>query len=168
MENLPKLAVNQDVITVDTSAELRSHIVNMVSQATKTIKITSRKMDARLTNHSDFLDAVRACIVSNSNFSIKILIYQLDEFISERHQILDLSHRLSSHIAIKVLPKEYQHHNHDTILVDDVGVVFRESSDRYESHIDYNNKRKNLELTQEFNEFWEHGLRDSNLYRINI
>ena len=168
MENLSKLGVNQDVITVDTSTELRSHIVNMVSQAKKSINIVSRKMDARLTNHSDFLDAIRSCIVKNLNFELKILIYQLDEFLNENHQILELSRRLSTSISIRTLNKEQQHYNHDYILVDDMGVIYRELSDRYESTIEYNNKRKSLELTRQFNEIWEHGVRDSNLYRLNI
>ncbi|MFV1982769.1 MAG: hypothetical protein ACC657_04450 [Thiohalomonadales bacterium] len=168
MDNLLKLGVNQDVIDVDTSTELRSHIVNMVSQANKTIYITSRKMDARLTNHSDFLDAIRSGIAKNTNFDLKILIYQLDEFLSENHQILDLSHRLSTNISIKVFSKEQQHCNHDFILVDNMGVIYSELADRYESIIEYNNKRRNQELTRQFNEAWEHGVRDSNLYRLNI
>ncbi len=168
MKNNPKLGENQDVITVDTSTGLRSHIINMVSQASQTIKITSRKMDARLTNNSDFLNAARSCIVGNSNFDFKILIYSIDEFLTEKHQILDLSRRLSSCITIRVLNKEYHHLNNDVTLVDDTGVIYRELSDRYESVIEYNNKRRNLELTRQFNEAWEHGVRDSNLYRLNI
>ncbi len=168
MKNISKLGENQDVITVDTCTGLRSHIINMVSQATQTIKITSRKMDARLTNNSDFLNAVRSCIVGHSNFDFKILIYQLDEFLSENHQILELSRRLSSRITIRVLKKEYHHHNDEVILVDDTGIIYRELSDRYDSVIEYNNKRKNLELTRQFNENWEHGVRDNNLYRLNI
>jgi len=168
MEKVAKLGVNQDVITVDSSTELRFHIVNMISQANKTIKIISRKMDARLTNHSNFIEAIRSCIVNNSNFNIKILIYQLDEFLNEHHQILELSRRLSSSISIRILNSEYQYHNHDFILVDDSGVIFRELSDRYESTIEYNNKRKNIELTGQFNESWEHAVRDKNLYRLDI
>lgn len=166
--NNSKLGVNQDVITVDTSTDLRSHIINMVSQATKQINIVSRKMDERLTNHTDFLEAIRSCIVNNTNFLIKILIYDVEDFLSQNHQIVELSRRLSSNILIRVLNKEQQHHNHDFFLVDDMGIIFREVSDRYESVVEYNNKRKNLELTRQFNEHWEHGIRDSNLYRLNI
>jgi hypothetical protein len=168
MENKPKLGLNQDVISVDTSIELRTHIVNMVSQATKTIFITSRKMDTRLTNHSDFLDAIRSCISNNSNFCVKILIYQLEEFLAEHHQILDLSRRLSSRISIKVINKEHHNFIHDYILVDNQGIIYRELAHRYESKIEYSNKRKSTELTRQFNEAWEHGVRDSNLYRLDI
>ncbi len=168
MQNNPKLGEKHDVITVDTSDELRLHIVNMVYQATKTINIISKKMDARLTNHSDFLDALRSCIVNNSNFKLKILIYNLEEFLSQNHQIVELSRRLSSSIIIRVLNKEQQQQNTDFILVNNFGIIQQELPERYESSIEYNNKRKNLDLTRQFNESWEHGVRDSNLYRLGI
>ncbi|VAW95736.1 hypothetical protein MNBD_GAMMA22-1851 [hydrothermal vent metagenome] len=168
IKNKPKLGEKHDVISVSTSADLQTHIVNMVSQATNNIKMLSRKMDARLTNNSDFIEVLRSCIVYNPNFNLKILIYNLEEFLSQHHQILDLSQRLSSNITIRVLNKEQQHHNNDIILVDNAGVIFREHSDRYESTIEYHNKSKNLNFTRQFNEFWEHGVRDNNLYRLGI
>jgi hypothetical protein len=168
MTDSSKLGINHDVISVDTSASLHSHMVNMVSQATKTINITSRKMDARLTNHTDFIDAIRSCIANNPKFKLRILIYQLEEFLSQNHQILELSRRLSTCISIKLLNKDQQHFNFSYILVDDDGVIYQEESDRYDSIIEYNNKRKNLELSRQFNEAWEHGVRDSNLYSLNI
>jgi len=168
MADLSKLGMIQDVITVDNSTDLRSHIVNMVSQANKTILISSRKMDARLTNHSDFISAIRSCVVNNPNFTLKILIYELEFFLSEHHQVLELSRRLSSKISIRIQNKDYQHHNHEYFLIDDHGVIFREQSNRYESTIEYNNKRRSLELTRQFNENWEHGVRDNSLYRLDI
>ncbi|MFV2061821.1 MAG: hypothetical protein ACC653_14135, partial [Gammaproteobacteria bacterium] len=105
---------------------------------------------------------------NNPKFKLRILIYQLEEFLSQNHQILELSRRLSTCISIKLLNKDQQHFNFSYILVDDEGVIYQEESDRYDSIIEYNNKRKNLELTRQFNEAWEHGVRDSNLYSLNI
>ncbi len=168
MTDSPKLGVNHDVISVDTNAALHSHMVNMVTQAIKTIDITSRKMDARLTNHTDFIDAIRSCVAKNPNFKLRILIYQLEEFLTQNHQILELSRKLSSCLSIKVINKDQQHFNHCYILVDNDGVIYQEESDRYESIVEYTNKQKNRKLTRQFNEAWEHGVRDSNLYSLDI
>ena len=76
------------------------NLVNaMCRQARQSLHIFSNSCDPELFNTSEFIDAVRHIITTNSNATVRVLFHSLDALThgGHTHRLIELAQRLGSH-----------------------------------------------------------------------
>jgi hypothetical protein len=155
-------------LVLNTLDDNRSVSSALVSQATHTLCIASRMLDPRLYNNSAFCDAV-AKLASLSRYSrIRALVRDPEPLIKNGHCLVELSRRLSSSVEIRLYGPDHRAFNESFLVVDGIGYVHNELSDRYTATANFNDKTIADALTRKFQEMWDHSIDDPQLRRLHI
>ena len=155
-------------VTVETSEECRLAALSMARQAARSIDIVSRDLDPRIYDNQEFCDAVSDLVVGSRRARMRALVRNTDAIVKGGHRLLNLAHRLSSFIEIRVPAREYDDYNAAFLVVDAAGLVSRLHSDRFEATVNFADPRTAGELGRQFEEMWQTASPDSNLRRTHL
>lgn len=142
--------------------------VAMTQQATRNLDILSRHLDPGVFDSMDFLDAVKQLSISSKFTKIRILIGDSDPMTKNGHRFIDLIQQLTSSIEVRKISEEYKSYNEAFSLFDGKAVIYLRYADRYDGFANFNRPRLVTELSNFFNEVWEHSSPDANLRRLHI
>ncbi len=163
-----KLGETPDTIEVDTSTALRMIVQHMTMQATRSINIFTRQLDAMLYDNQPFIDALTALARHSKYATIQILAQDSMPAVKNGHRLIQLGQQLSSYVQIRKVHNDYRNYNHAFLVADAKGVIFREFADRYEAEIDYNKPVRARELFDFFSSVWASSEPDPQVRRLNI
>ena len=166
--NEHRLGVSGDDIQLDSSEENQTLILELVSQAAKTIDIFTRDMASRVYDDAKFIAAARDLIVRNDKTRVRILIIDPDKSIKHGHRIIELARRLSSSIDIRHVHVDYRADSQSYLIADGRGILHRKLASRYEAIVNFNNPLWGRELLNHFNEIWEHSQPILDFKRLHI
>ena len=82
--------------------------------------------------------------------------------------MLDLSRKLSSSIKMKIVHPDYRRLNHEYVLADGAGVVYRLDHEEFDGYANFADVTDCSRLSRQFTAAWESGLIDPNLRQIRI
>jgi hypothetical protein len=88
--------------------------------------------------------------------------------VKNGHVLLEVARKLSSSIGIKIVHPELRSSNHEFIVVDGTGVIYRQDSEIYEGYANFRDIAENNRLRRLFRSAWDSGLRDPNLRQLKI
>ena len=142
--------------------------IAMTQQASKSIDILSRHLDPGLFDNTDFIEAVRQLSIASRFTRIRILINDSDPVAKNGHRFVDLVHQLTSSIEVRRISEEYRSYNEAFCLYDGKAVIYLRYADRYDGFANFDRPRLVAELSNFFNEVWEHSVPDSNFRRLHI
>jgi predicted GNAT family N-acyltransferase len=149
-------------------SEFRNVSCDLADQARMSLKIWSPVMDHKLYHNEEFRQAVSKLARRNKRTEIQILIYDSHRMVKNGHVILELARRLSSSIHMRIVHEDYRQMNHEYLLADDLGIVYRLDYEAYEGYTNYYDKTEVNRLKREFSRAWEAGLHDPNLRQLKI
>lgn len=155
-------------VTVGSSEECRLAALSMARQAARSIEIVSRQLDPQIYDNQEFCDAVSDLLVGSRRARLRVLVRKTDPILKGGHRLLNLAHRLSSFIEIRVPAREYDDYNAAFLVVDGAGVIYRSLSDRYEGTVNFDDARTAGDLGRQFEEMWQTASRDSSLRRAHL
>jgi hypothetical protein len=162
------LGQSEQVLLLDTSDAVRAASLAMVQQGARSVDIFTRDLDARLFDNAAFADAVSHLATSSMYAKIRILLHDDEHVVKHGHRLVDLVRRLSSYIGVRIISPDLKTHNHAFMVVDQCGYVFRELSDRYDAEVCFNGTGRARDLSELFDEVWEHSPPASNLRQLHI
>ena len=163
-----RLAETPEIHAIDTSASNREAAVVMEQQARRTIMIVSRHLDAPIYDDTDFSTAVRNLIRGSRRAEVRVMVKDSTPVLRTGHRLIGLAQRLSSFIEIRVPARDHADFNEAFLVVDDVGYVHRNFSDRYEATVSFNDSKVARALIRTFDAMWEHAKPDPNLRRLQL
>ena len=143
-------------------------ITAMCAQAKQSIQIMSPLLDHKLFDHPELYDICSALGRRNKYTKIVILVYDPHRVIKNGHALLDISRRLPSSIAIKLVHPELRTTNHEYVLADESGLIYRQDAEQYEGYANFRDKTEANRLRRQFRSAWESGLQDPNLRQLKI
>ena len=82
--------------------------------------------------------------------------------------MLNLKHRLSSKLHIKLVPEEQLDDERTFLLVDGTGILYLPKFYEPVGFADYDNAPLVQQFTNEFDGFWHRGREDPNLRRLSL
>ena len=163
-----KFKTTENDISLAHRDEVKILNVALTQQATKKIDIISKHLDPGVFDNKDFIEAVRQLSVSSKFSKIRILISDSDPMTKNGHRFIDLIQQLTSSIEVRRITEEYKSYNEAFCLYDSRGVIYLRYADRYDGFANFDRPRLVTELSNFFNEVWEHSSPESNLRRLHI
>ena len=142
--------------------------IALTQQASKSIDILSRHLDPGVFDNTDFIDAVKNLSISSKFTKVRILLNDSEPMTKNGHRIIDLIQQLTSTIEVRKISNDYKSYNEAFSLFDGKGVIYLRYADRYDGFANFDRPRLVTELSNFFNEVWEHSTPDSNLRRLYI
>ncbi len=155
-------------IELQSRAEALHAIDLMVRQATRSIDIFSRELDAPLFDRSAFLDALTRLCIGHRQARIRILVQNPMVAIQHGNRLIELSRRFSSAIEIRHIHEDYRHYNEAFLVVDGAGAIHRPLADRYEGTANFHDPVRSDRLVRFFVEVWERSELHPDLRRLHL
>lgn len=162
------LGEDNQILLLRREEEFARVIVEMARQARRTLKIYSPMLDHKLYDQAALREMCSALARKNRYTSVEILIYDSHRIIKNGHALLGISRKLSSSIAIRIVHPDYRQTNHEYMLADGYGLVYRTDPDLYEGYANFHDVSGNNRLAREFQIAWETSLNDPNLRQLKI
>ena len=165
---ISKFKTSDNDISLAHRDEVKIINIALAQQSTRNIDILSKHLDPGVFDNTDFIDAVKQLSISSRFTNIRILIGDSDPMTKNGHRIIELIQQLTSSIEVRQISEEYKSYNEAFSLFDGKGIIYLRYADRYDGFANFNRPRLVTELSNFFNEVWEHSTPDSNLRRLHI
>jgi H2-forming N5,N10-methylenetetrahydromethanopterin dehydrogenase-like enzyme len=157
-----------DAIKITTREENAAAALELVKQTRQKLAIISQELDPNVYDQADFVEAMRQLAVNNRFVEIRIIVFEPELIVRKGHKLLDLAGKISSFIEMRKVSSKYKSFNESVLIADDVGYLYRESTERYKGKVNFNSRRESKHLLDVFNEMWETAKPDPNLRRVHI
>lgn len=148
--------------------EFLTVVTKMCRQAKQSIQILSPLLDHKIFDHPDLYDIFSSLARRNKYTRIEIMLYDSHRVVKNGHALLDICRRLPSSIAMRLVHPELRSSNHEYVLVDESGLIYRQDAEQYEGYANFRDKTEANRLRRQFRGAWESGLQDPNLRQIKI
>lgn len=163
-----KFKSSETDIALSSRDEVKIINIALTQKTSRNIDILSKHLDNSIFDVSDFIDAVKNLSISSKFTRIRILIKDSDPIIKNGHRMIELIQQLTSSIEVRKISDEYKSYNEAFSLYDGRGVIYLRYADRYEGLANFDRPRLATELSNKFNEIWEHSVQDPNLRRLHL
>ncbi|MFN3236199.1 MAG: GNAT family N-acetyltransferase [Pseudomonadales bacterium] len=148
--------------------EFRRVIEAMCQQASQSIQIMSPLLDHKLFDSTELYEICSSLGRKNKYTRIEILLYDSHRVVKHGHGLLDIARRLPSSIGMRIVHPELRSSNHEYVLVDDAGLIYRQDYEQYEGYANFKDVTEANRLRRQFRAAWESGLQDPNLRQLKI
>lgn len=162
------LGRDKQLLLLRREEEFRNAILEMCKQASQAIRIYSPVLEHKLFDHAELRDICSALARKNRYTRVEILIYDSHRVVKNGHALMDISRKLPSSINIKIVDPELRQLNHEYVLVDDCGVIYRHDFEGYEGYANFYDVTETNRLKRAFTAAWESGVTDPNLRQLRI
>ena len=162
------LGEDESLIQFSSMHENRALALEMAQQARRHIYIMSRDLDAHIYNTADFEEALAKLARESQHTHIHILVHNSEPAIKHGHRLINLAQRLTSKVKIHNPHEEHAEYNEAFLIVDDTAYIKRKLAERYEGVACFKAMKVANDLSEFFNEMWEHSEPDSQCRRLLI
>ena len=162
------LGTDTELFEIDTSEQNRRAAAAMARQARRSVVIMTRHLDAAVYDQPEFSDAVRDLVVRSRRAEVRVLVKDSTPVLRDGHRLISLAQRLTSFMEIRVPARDHADFNEAFLLVDNVGYIHRNFSDRFEATFSFNDSKIVRGLGREFDSMWELALPDPSLRRLSL
>ena len=163
-----KLGEQSDTLAINSLEQCAEVSLLMAQQATHSLHLFSRAMDERLYDTESFVEAARQLAIRSRQSALRILVQQPDHAIKNGHRLIELSRRLSSHVAIRTVHPDFREYNEAFLIADGVGFLHRPVADRFEGKAHFYDPLEARELVRFFDKIWEMSTRDPEHLRLHL
>ncbi|MBT7371169.1 MAG: GNAT family N-acetyltransferase, partial [Gammaproteobacteria bacterium] len=163
-----KLGVDKQLVLLRGESDFRNVILDMTRQARKSIRIYSPLLSHDLFDNAEFMQICSALARRNKYTRVEILVFDAHRVVKNGHALLNISRKLPSSIGIRIVDPEMRQLNHEYVLVDNEGVIYRQEYDQFEGTACFRNVTECNRLGRQFTASWESGLLDPNLRQLRV
>jgi hypothetical protein len=162
------LGETQRSLSLESWEENRLAACALARQARRTLHIFTRDLEPRVYDNEEFTNVLISLARSYRHSKVMILLQDSERVVKNGHQVLNLAQRLSSYIEIRKPIGEYALSACAYLIVDQIGVLRRELATHYAGTVNFSSPRYAVELSEAFQEAWEHGQPDPNCRRLHL
>jgi hypothetical protein len=163
-----QLGSEDELVQIESSQEHHSAATLMSQQSNREINIISRELDPLVYDVPEFIDSVKKMVLANRRSKLRAIVIEPRTIARRGHLLLDLAASLPTFIEFRTPGKEYKHFNESLFVADRTGFVYRNSAERYEGNLSFNDKRKAKIFMDVFEEMWNRSTADANLRKISL
>ena len=168
IKKIYKLGIDKQQILLRSESDFRNIVLDMAKQARQSIRIYSPLLCHELFYKGELSQIASMLARRNKYTWIEILIFDPHRVIKHGHALLTISRRLPSSINIRIVDPEMRKLNHEFVLIDHEGVIYRQDYDKFEGRACFKDIAEYNRLGREFSAAWDSGLLDPNLRQLCI
>lgn len=163
-----KLGETAAEVHIDTAEENKNAAISLVRQARYSIDIFTQDMDAEIYDNSEFEDSIFKLAKRHPNTKIRILAHSTTNSVQNGHCLIRLAQRLTSSVFIHNPSREFKDEKSAFLVADKKGILYRTnaSNRNYEASTNFMSPQRAGELSDFFNEAWDHSTPDIQTRRI--
>lgn len=167
---LYKLGETKAEVHIDTVDENRDAALSLVEQARYNIDIFTQDLDAELYNNEAFEQALFKLTKRHPSTRVRILVQNSMRSVQNGHSLIRLAQNLTSSITIHNPSKNHQDELSGFLVVDQLGFLYRVNANlrNYNANLNFMSPLRARQLTDFFNEIWEHSTPDVQTRRMHI
>lgn len=163
-----QLGETDRLILLRREEEFRNMAIEMTRQASQSIRLFSPVFDHKIYDNDELASLVSELARRNRYTSIQVLLYDSHRVVKNGHRLVELSRRLPSSIAVRIVHPDYRQLNHEYLLADTAGVVYRLDYETFEGFANFKDITEANRLSREFNRAWDTSTNDPNLRQLRI
>ena len=169
-ENLAsqKFGRPDEPLDLTSSDDNRLAVVCFARQARRMLYIVSRDLGPKVFEEAETVAAIKDFVLGSRRATVRIIVRDVSRIISRGHRLVDLQRRLPSYMSIRTPAKEHQDYNSAFVVADQTAVLYRKFADRYEGTVSFGDPQSAEELTNLFDEMWEHASAPADLRNLVI
>ncbi len=161
-----RLGRDSQRLVLSNAREIGSVIIQMGAQARRELLVQDPLLEPALYEQAPFIQAVRRLVLSRLALCVRVLVFDPKTVNRRSPRLVELARRLSSRIAIQRVADEDQERLDAFLVVDTVGYIHRQWSERMQAVADYSDRLRARRLTAEFERLWERSAPDNELRRL--
>lgn len=163
-----KVGEDKKLILLRRETDFRNIILEMCAQARASIRIYSPVLEHKLFDNNELMEMISALARRNRYTRIEMLIYDSHRVIKNGHALLNIARKLPTSIGMKIVHPELRQLNHEYVLVDDAGVIYRLDDEDFDGWANFNDVSEVNRYGRQFQRAWDSGLYDPYLRQIKI
>ncbi|MBO6656255.1 MAG: GNAT family N-acetyltransferase [Pseudomonadales bacterium] len=163
-----KLGQDKPLILLRRESDFQNIILEMARQAKQSIQIYSPNLSHDLFDKPELMQICSRLARRNRYTRVEILIFDPHRIIKNGHALLNISRKLPSSIGIKIVDPDMRQLNHEFMIVDGHGVIYRQDYESWEGTGCFFDITEGNRLGRQFTAAWESGLLDPNLRQLRI
>ncbi|MCZ6504060.1 MAG: GNAT family N-acetyltransferase [Gammaproteobacteria bacterium] len=167
-EIIYKLGQDKKFILLRREEDYKNVILEMAKQAITSVRIFSPVLEHKLFDNIELREILSLLARKNRYTHIEILLYDSHRVTRNGHALLDISRKLPSSIKMKIVHPEFRQLNHEYVLVDGAGIVYRRDYEAFDGFANFSDITECSRLGRQFNAAWESGLSDPNLRQLRM
>lgn len=148
--------------------ELKTLTSSMVSQASHKVRILSHHLNREIYDYEPIREALSKLARTNARSLIELLIVDEHSVVVSTPRLLELARRLPSSIQLKVINKAYPYDESAMVLVDRCGVIYQKEHSIYEGFANFNSAGRNKQLSEIFDQLWNHAQESQELRQLRL
>ncbi|MBL4680342.1 MAG: GNAT family N-acetyltransferase [Pseudomonadales bacterium] len=157
-----------DFLILRSNEAFQNVIVDMCQQAKHSLHILSPFLDHALFDQLDLREICSALARKNKHTNIEILLFDPHRVIKNGHCLVELSRRLPSSMNIRIVDPEMRNSNHEYVIVDGRGYIYRQEVDLYDGCANFYDVTESNRLLRQFRRSWESSVADPNLRQLKL
>ena len=158
-----------EVIRLESAAMLNQHIGQQLNIARRSFDLYCGELHPAIWNKPQIVAAISALARLSRNSSIRILLRDSSTLKGNRNALVQLSQRLPSRMAIRVLTTDEATANISYGIIDQKRLVFLNDEANFVGFAKYNAAAESRHQLDEFERLWQYGsASDPNLAQIFI
>ncbi|WP_177420381.1 acyltransferase [endosymbiont of Lamellibrachia barhami] len=162
------LGVTSDTFYLHNPGENLAVASRLVEQAKRELQIFTRNLDPQIFDKTGFLEPFKRLALNSRFARIRILLQDNSTIQKTGHRLATLAQRLTTTIEIRKSGDTYQQFPENFMLVDGCGYLHRTQPTRYDAVAAFNARPRVHQLTGIFDEAWETGEPDAELWRLHL
>lgn len=163
-----RLGDDKKLILLRSEDDFHNIIIEMCRQATHSIRIFSPVLEHKLFDDAVLRDICSALARRNKYTHIEVLLFDSHRVVKNGHALLEIARRLPSSIQIRIVHPELRQQNHEFVLADSTGVIYRHDYEIYDGYANFSDVADANRLGRQFSRAWDSSLADPYLRTLKI
>ena len=159
------------VVQLSSVSEFLQQGLEMVSSASRRIRIFSHDFEPQLYGDADMAQALKEFCLEHHQNELQILLMSSRRAVNDGHRLIPLIQRLTSSVTVREVKSDYEPIKpilHSFMLVDRRKVLFRANQDQYKGFAHYDDVSTVRRLDSEFDELWRFSKTCPDFRQLNI
>jgi hypothetical protein len=134
----PKLPAQRNLLTTADDARLAATVIARTAQ--RVLTICTHDLESQVYEYGPFVDAAKRLVLHRRFAKVRVLFMRDLRASHERHALMMLARKLTSHFEIRIAPHEYREDPSTYVIADQHATLFRLQHDRWEGICDLDDR----------------------------
>ncbi len=148
-------AIQARQVELQSREDARQMTLELLHQCKASLCLYSRDLDRLLLDDQEIIDAFRRIALAGRGADLRILVQNLEPALRYGHRLLNLAHRMTSAIQVRVPSREDLRYPAAFMLTDRQGYLYRPLAARFDGEANTGHIGRHNELQTYFNEVWD-------------